>query len=130
MTAYRTGPILVLDIRKFHAKILSLLFNSAIHSTSFKEYRVANHPSALKRHRQSLVRRERNKAGKSRLKTAVKSLLESIESKDAEAIQLKLRQATAIIDKTASKGIIKKTTASRKIARLAKRAQAATQSNG
>ena len=88
---------------------------------------MANHKSAVKRHRQSLVRREKNRAVRSRMKTAVKSLLQAIEAKDKEDVQKKLTSTTSIIAKTASKGIIKKTTASRRISRLSKRANAVLQ---
>ncbi len=88
---------------------------------------MAIHKSAIKRHRQSLVRKAKNKAVKTRMKTAVKSLLQSIESKETEAIPAKLKQATSIIAKTESKGILKKNTAARKISRLTKRANIAAQ---
>lgn len=61
--------------------------------------------------------RQRNVAYKSRMKTWIKKAQSSMEtqSDDQEAI---LRTALKIIDKTASKGIIKQTTASRKKSRL------------
>ena len=61
------------------------------------------------------------------MKTAVKSLLQSIESKETEAIPAKLKQATSIISKTESKGILKRNTAARKISRLTKKANIAAQ---
>ncbi len=61
------------------------------------------------------------------MKTAVKSLLQAIERKETEAIPAKLKQATSIIAKTESKGILKKNTAARKISRLTKRANTAVQ---
>ena len=64
------------------------------------------------------------------MKTSVKSLLKTIESGDKEAVQKGLGETTSIIAKTASKGIMHKNTASRKIARLAKRANAVLQANG
>ena len=88
---------------------------------------MATHKSAIKRHRQSLIRKAKNKSVKTRMKTAVKSLLQSIESKETEAIPAKLKQATSIISKTESKGILKKNTAARKISRLTKRANTAVQ---
>ncbi len=92
---------------------------------------MANHKSAIKRHRQSLIRRIKNKAVKSRMKSSVKTLLQAIEAKEEkDAIQKKLSETTSIIAKTASKGVIKKTTASRKIARLSKRANTILQANG
>jgi small subunit ribosomal protein S20 len=61
------------------------------------------------------------------LKTAVKSLLQAIDSKETTAIPSKLRHATSIIAKTESKGILKKNTAARKISRLTKRANVTAQ---
>ena len=91
---------------------------------------MATHKSAIKRHRQSLERRQRNKPRKTRLRTAIKMLQKSIESKDRDQILKTLSQTTSIIDKTASKGIIKKNTASRKISRLTKQVNAVLQTQG
>jgi len=91
---------------------------------------VATHKSAIKRHRQSLDRQARNKPVKTRLKTALKALQATIESKDRELILKTLSQTTAIIDKTATKGLIKKNTASRKISRITKRVNTALQAQG
>ena len=88
---------------------------------------MATHKSAIKRHRQSLVRKAKNKAVKTRMKTAVKSLLQAIDGKETAEIPVKLKQATSIIAKTESKGILKKNTAARKISRLTKRANIAAQ---
>lgn len=85
---------------------------------------MAIHKSAIKRHRQSLVRRERNKSLKSRMKTAVKSLVAAIDNKEKEQVQKTLVKTTSIIAKTASKGVIPKETARRKVSRLTKRANA------
>ncbi len=90
---------------------------------------MATHKSAVKRHRQSKERQKRNKSSKSRMKTAVKSLLGKIETREKEQIQKTLSQTTAIISKTASKGIIKKNTAARKISRLAKKVNAVVQAD-
>ncbi len=88
---------------------------------------MATHKSAIKRHRQSLIRKAKNKAVKTRMRNAVKSLLKAIESKETEGIPEKLKLATSIISKTETKGILKKNTAARKISRLTKRANTAVQ---
>jgi len=88
---------------------------------------LATHKSAIKRHRQSLVRKAKNKTAKSRVKTAVKSLLKAIDNKDTDAIPQKLKLAASTISKTRAKGILKKNTAARKISRLTKKANAAVQ---
>ena len=91
---------------------------------------MATHKSALKRHRQSLARRSRNRTDRSRLKTAVKSLLKTIEDKDSDKIQDALRHTTSVIAQSASKGLIHKNTAGRKISRLTKKARAVLQASG
>lgn len=83
---------------------------------------MANHPSALKRHRQSLVRNKRNHAAKSRMKTSVKKLLQAIEGRDVEQVRQLMPTITSVIARTASAGVIKKRTAARRISRLTKRA--------
>lgn len=85
---------------------------------------MANHKSALKRHRQSIEIRDRNRATRSRMKTAVKAALHAVETKDANAAQT-LSAAISVVAKTASKGLLHKNTAARKISRLTKRANAA-----
>jgi len=79
------------------------------------------HPSAEKRFRQSLKRQLRNRAIKTRLRTATKGALEAIQGSDKQAAENGLRMAMKVLGKAASKGAIRKNTASRKIARLSKR---------
>ena len=79
------------------------------------------HPSAEKRHRQNLKRQTRNRLIKTRTRTAAKNALEAISGSDAEAANKALRDAASLLQKAASKGVIKRNTASRKIARLSRR---------
>ncbi|MCX7822852.1 MAG: 30S ribosomal protein S20 [Syntrophobacterales bacterium] len=76
------------------------------------------HKSAIKRARQSEKRRLRNRARKTRMKTAIKAVETAMFSKDPELVMERLREAMSIIDKTASKGTIHKNKAARKISRL------------
>ncbi len=85
---------------------------------------MANHKSALKRHRQSIAQRLRNRSQRSAMKNTVKKLHSAIESNDKDAVRITLVDATSIIAKTATKGIIHSNTASRTISRLTKRANA------
>jgi len=85
---------------------------------------LANHKSAVKRARQSEERRQRNRARKSRMKTAIKALEEAIDARDRELAAEKLNETISIIAKTASKGVIHRNTASRKISRLTRRVNA------
>jgi small subunit ribosomal protein S20 len=78
---------------------------------------VANVASAEKRNRQRIKRRARNQFHLSTMRTHVKRVRTSIEAKDGKAAEL-LKTAVAVIDKAASKGVIDKKAASRKISRL------------
>lgn len=79
---------------------------------------MANTKQALKRHRQSLKARARNRAVKSHVKKAVKSVRVALQNNDKEQAQEALRRANAILDKAATKGVIHWRNASRRISRL------------
>jgi small subunit ribosomal protein S20 len=74
--------------------------------------------SVLKRIRQTKKRTLRNRAVKSKIKTLSKKVRLEVENKNEEAARKALREAIKAIDKAASKGIIHKNTASRKVSRL------------
>ncbi len=80
---------------------------------------MANHASAEKRNRQRITRTERNRAGKSALRTELKKARAAVESasKDAAAA---VKTAVSAADKHASKGHIPQKRANRLKARLAK----------
>lgn len=86
---------------------------------------MANHKSSEKRARQTLRKTARNNMAKKAVKTAEKRVLTNLSTKAAEATEA-LREYTAKMMKAVSKGIMKKQTASRKIARVSKRVSAAT----
>lgn len=81
---------------------------------------MATHKSALKRARQSKIRRLRNIAYKTQAKRAVKEVRTAMSNNSADEARESLIRAVSIIQKTASKGIIHKNTASRRISRLAR----------
>ncbi len=81
---------------------------------------MANHKSALKRARQNINRRTRNRAAKTRVRNVIKDVRSAIDENAKEAAVEKLNTAKSFIDDTASKGIIHKNTAARKISRLSK----------
>ena len=81
---------------------------------------MANTRSAEKRNRQSEKRRARNQGVRTRVKTAVKKVRESLEQGELAAAQQAFLAAARVIDKASSKGVVHRNTASRKIARLAK----------
>lgn len=79
---------------------------------------MAHHKQALKRLRQSLKRRARNRHFKSTMKTAIKKALNAAGTEAAEEA---FRKAESTIMHVASKGVIPKKRASRLVSRLAKR---------
>jgi small subunit ribosomal protein S20 len=81
---------------------------------------VANHKSAEKRNRQNKIRNARNAHIRSTMRSFVKKLRIAIAEGDTETANAVLQKAIPYIDKAASKGVIHKATASRKIGRLAK----------
>lgn len=80
---------------------------------------MANTASSEKRNRQSQKRRVRNTAVRSSVKTAVKKLREALGTGDAAAAKKALPAAEKAIASAASKGVMHKNAASRKISRLA-----------
>ena len=81
---------------------------------------MANHPSALKRHRQSQKRRLINTTNRHKLKTQLKKLKTAIAGKKSEDAKMLLPQTFSLIDKSVQKGVIKKNTAARYKSRLTK----------
>jgi small subunit ribosomal protein S20 len=85
---------------------------------------LATHKSAEKRDRQNKKNRQRNIAAKSALKTKVKSVITGVESKNKEISAAALKTVIPALNKAASKGLIHKKNASRKISRLTKKVNA------
>jgi len=79
---------------------------------------VANIKSAEKQNRQRVKRQARNTAQKTAMRTAVKRVRAAIGAKNAKAAKAALPGAIRAVDKAASKGVIKRGTASRSISRL------------
>jgi small subunit ribosomal protein S20 len=82
---------------------------------------VAHTISALRQHKQSEVRRQRNHAVKSELRTQMKKVLGAVESRDAAASKAALSEAYALLDRAVVKGVIHKNNADRHKSRLAAR---------
>lgn len=87
---------------------------------------MANHKSALKRHRQSEKARQRNVAIKSTLKTAVKKVKDSLANGKADEARKDLKATISLLDGAVSKGALHRNNASRKIARLTRAVNAAS----
>lgn len=83
-------------------------------------YRLANIKSAKKRILVNETKAARNKAIKSKVKTAVKKVETAIAQKDAETAKTALKAAIVEISKAGTKGVYHKNTVSRKISRLTK----------
>lgn len=81
---------------------------------------MANHKSAAKRNRQNAIRNARNTHLRSTMRTLVKQVREAVAAGDQAAAQAALTKTVPYIDKTATKGVIHKASASRKISRLTK----------
>lgn len=85
---------------------------------------MANHPSALKRHLQSVKRNARNRSARAALATQVKKARVEIAEKKSDVNQGEVKNAVALLARSVRKGIIHKKAASRRISRLMKQAQA------
>ncbi len=79
---------------------------------------MANHKSAAKRAKQTLVKTERNRFYKTRIKNVTKEVLTAIESADKEKAAEAMKAANKYVHHCVSKGILKKETAARKVSRL------------
>lgn len=84
------------------------------------EVNVANIKSAKKRIQVTLVKTERNKAIRSKVKTAIKKVESAVAANDKQLAKDNLKNAIVEITKAASKGVYHKNNASRKVARLSK----------
>ncbi len=76
---------------------------------------MANHPSALKRHLQSLKRNARNRSARAALATQVKKARNEIAHKTGT---VEVKSAVSMLASAVSKGLLHKKTASRRISRL------------
>ncbi len=81
---------------------------------------MANHKSALKRAKQSEIKRIHNKSIRTRINNIIKQLKLAISENASEKVAKNLVLAQSVIDKAAKKGVIHKKTAARKISRLTK----------
>ena len=81
---------------------------------------MANHQSAIKRHKQSEQRRLRNVATKSNLRTTVKKVTDAVTAGNAEEAAKTLKVAVSTLDSAVSKKVLHMNNASRKVARLTK----------
>jgi len=79
---------------------------------------MANHKQAAKRARQTIVRTERNRFFKTRIKNIVKAVLVAVDAADKDAATTAMKEANKYLHHCVSKGILKKETAARRVSRL------------
>lgn len=104
-------------------------------ATNGQENSVANHKDAAKRAVQAAKRRMRNRAYRTRMRNQIASLRNMIDDKvpggkDPEAIQSEFREAVSVIQSLATKGVIHRNQADRRVARLAAAVKKATTKTG
>lgn len=80
-----------------------------------------NIESAKKRAKQSEVRRQRNMARKSDVKTAIRKVLDAVENKDMDQAKELLSVAQAKLARAKGKGLYHINTVARKMSQLAKK---------
>ncbi len=83
---------------------------------------MANIKSQIKRNKQNERARERNKAVRSALKTAVRKFREAVDGGDAATAKTLAADAGRALDKAASKGVIHKNQAANRKSSIAKQA--------
>jgi small subunit ribosomal protein S20 len=87
---------------------------------------MANHVSALKRARQTEKKTATNRANKSRMRLALRTLRTALTSGDKTTLDATFRETVSSLDKSVQKGILHKNTASRYKSRLSARVKAAS----
>ena len=85
---------------------------------------MANHVSSLKRSRQTETKTAVNRANRSKLRGALRSIREAIAGGNKETIVAQYRATVSILDKSVQKGVLHKNTASRYKGRLNARVKA------
>lgn len=79
---------------------------------------MANIKSAAKRAKQGEKRRQHNAALRSRMRTAIKKVVNAVEAGDADQAATSYREAVPQIDSAAGKGLIHRNKAARHKSRL------------
>ncbi len=81
---------------------------------------MATHVDAIKRNRQNIIRRQRNRTYRTTLRNQVKAIRAAIDAGDAEKAQELLPVVTRTLHRTAQKGVIHQKNADRRISRIAR----------
>ena len=85
---------------------------------------MANHKDAAKRAVQSVRRRARNRSYRTRMRNQIQTLRDLLsapaaKAPSAETVQTEFREAVSVIQHLATKGVIHRNQAARRVARLA-----------
>jgi small subunit ribosomal protein S20 len=86
---------------------------------------MANHKSAIKRHKQSIVRRERNRSRRSEVRTAFKKALAAAEAGQVDEAKQLAREAEALMASAATRHVVHPATMQRRVSRLFARVNSA-----
>lgn len=81
---------------------------------------MANHKSAIKRHKQELKQTSRNRAQRTRIKNSIKDVYAAIVGEDVDLAQKALIKATSVMAKASSKGAVHWKKVARKVSRTAR----------
>ncbi len=79
---------------------------------------MAHHSATKKAIRQTAKRTERNRAYRTQYRNAIKKVRSAIEAKDKKALPDLIKNAQITLDRSVTKGVIKRETASRYLSRL------------
>ena len=85
---------------------------------------MANIKSAIKRARQTIVRRAHNMAARSAMRTAIKDVITAVEAGKKDEAVTSLKAAVPVIDSMVNKGIIHRNKAARHKSQLNARVKA------
>lgn len=80
-----------------------------------------NSLSTAKRHRQSLVRRERNRVAKSQIRTSIRQFEKFVSENKTEEAKNQLKEVFKLLDSSVNKKIFHLNTVARKKSRLYKK---------
>ena len=87
---------------------------------SWRNHKLATHKSALKAHRQSEMKRARNRTVRGGVRKAVKRTRSLVDEGDLDGARESLQVAISRLDRAAEKGVIHKNSAARHKSRLTK----------
>jgi small subunit ribosomal protein S20 len=91
---------------------------------------MANHASALKAHRQSLKRKNRNRSSRSALRSSLKSFTEKLGAGKAKDATEVLPHLYSDVDRAVRKGVLSRNAAARHKSRLTRHLNAALGKKG